>query len=503
MSTILDERKLDFNHLRQEFEHLLCVLKKLHQEAKRLDEVERDVMAMLVKMGKAALEDFVEAAGNGDVGETLENDGNLLRRMEGIHSRTYRSIFGVVIIQRHVYAKRKRQKHEAVPLDQQLGLPADETSYLLEQWMGSLATYLPYDTAAKWLRDTFGIGAGSTTIENRVRQLAEHAESFSGGVIDELSEKEGEVIVALADAKGVPIRTPWEQIRTQALGRKPHLRHRKNNYERTQRRMLRGDQAKTQQATVGACYSIDRNVRTTEEVLNRHEQSDVPQPRNKRLWAEMSTIRDGQESRGAERIFQQLAANVALRDRSGCCEVICLMDGATSLWSLKRHYLPQATSIVDIFHVTEKLWGVAHCLELHGSKAAEDRVTHWLRMLLEGKVDCVRGVFQRMLNQQKWSTAKRTAIQHAIDYFRTNREAMQYHIYLSKGHPIGSGVIEGACKHVIGDRFCGSGMRWAIEGAQPLLHLRTIHLNGRWEPFINHRIIQEQQTLYGETATAA
>ena len=179
------------------------------------------------------------------------------------------------------------------------------------------------------------------------------------------------------------------------------------------------------------------------------------------------------------------------------------MDGAASLWNLQRQYLPRATTIVDIFHVTEKLWDVALCEELDGSKAAENRVTHYLRMLLEGKVDCLRGVFQRKLDGRKWSQANQEKIQHAINYLRNNRDAMQYHKYLAKGYPIGSGVIEGACKHVIGDRFCRSGMRWEVQGAQPLLHLRTIHLSGRWEAFISHRISKEQSSLYPQIATAA
>lgn len=502
MSMILDERKLDFNDLREEFELLLGILEEFQVQEKRVDEVERKLMTMLLNLGMVALQNFIEAAGDGDVGETVQHGDVVLRRMEDKHTRTYRSIFGEVEIRRYVYAKRKKQKHEVVPLDQQLGLPADETSYVLEQWMGSLAAYLPYGTAAEWLHDTFGIGAGSTTLENRIRQLAEHAESFREEAIEEFPDEKGEVIVALADGKGIPIRTPWEQVLQEELGRKPHVRNHKNHYQRTDRRWLRGDQAKTQQATVGACYRIERHVRTTEEALNRHQQTDVPSPVNKRLWGELSCVRDGRESRGAERIFQQLAAHVALRDPDDCCEVVCLTDGAATLRKLKQQYLPQATSIIDIYHVTEKIWAVAHCLEPNGSKAAEDRVTHWLRMLLDGKVDCVRGVFQRMVNQQEWPLEKRKAIEHAIDYFRTNREAMQYHKYLARGYPIASGVIEGACKHVIGDRFCGSGMRWERDGAQSLLHLRTIHLNGRWDSFIHHRITKEQQSLYGETAIA-
>lgn len=504
MATILDELQLEFNYACGEFEELLRALRADAQAGKRLDEVERDLMSLLRKVGKAALQDYVTAAGDGDAGPTLEKDGVLLKRTEASHSRTYRSIFGSIMIRRYVYSKGKKQKHAAAPLDERLGLPAAETSYLLEQWMGSLAIHVPYDVAANWLQDTFGIGGNSTTIENRIRKLGQYTETFGEEVEDKVTDEQ-EVIVVHADAKGVPIRTPWEEVLHRELGRKPHLRHRKNNYERTDRRWLRGDQAKTQQATVGACYSIGRNIRSTEEALDRRQRNakEIPNPCNKRLWGELSCVREGNESRGAERVFQQLAAHVTSRDPSGLRELVCIMDGASSLWKLQQEYLPQAIPIIDIFHVTEKLWAVAHCLERDGSKAAENRVTHYLRMLLDGKVDSVRGLFQRMLNQQEWTRVAREKIQHAIDYFRNNRDAMQYHEYLAKGYPIGSGVIEGACKHVIGDRFCRSGMRWEIDGAQPVLHLRTIHLSGRWEAFTHHRIQKEQTALYGQIRNAA
>ena len=75
---------------------------------------------------------------------------------------------------------------------------------------------------------------------------------------------------------------------------------------------------------------------------------------------------------------------------------------------------------------------------------------------------------------------------------------MQYHKYLAKGYPIGSGAVEGPCKHVIGDRLCRSGMRWEQAGAQAILHLRTIRLSGHWDRFVKHRIEKEQASLYSQ-----
>jgi hypothetical protein len=72
--------------------------------------------------------------------------------------------------------------------------------------------------------------------------------------------------------------------------------------------------------------------------------------------------------------------------------------------------------------------------------------------------------------------------------------------YLSAGYPIGSGVAEGACRHVVKDRMEQTGMRWTVDGAQAMLHLRSIYLNSDWDEFVEYRIQAEQTTLYGKRA---
>jgi hypothetical protein len=74
---------------------------------------------------------------------------------------------------------------------------------------------------------------------------------------------------------------------------------------------------------------------------------------------------------------------------------------------------------------------------------------------------------------------------------------------LAAGYPIASGVIEGACHHFVKDRMEGAGMHWELEGAQAMLSLRAIYLNGQWSDFIAYRIASEQASLYGEYSQPA
>ena len=73
---------------------------------------------------------------------------------------------------------------------------------------------------------------------------------------------------------------------------------------------------------------------------------------------------------------------------------------------------------------------------------------------------------------------------------------MRYDEYLAQGYPIASGVIEGACRHVVKDRLERTGMNWVRQGAQPMLDLRCIHLTGQWDPFMEFRYQRETQRLY-------
>ena len=82
------------------------------------------------------------------------------------------------------------------------------------------------------------------------------------------------------------------------------------------------------------------------------------------------------------------------------------------------------------------------------------------------------------------------------NYLENNQDFMHYDEYLAAGYPIGSGVAEGACRHLVKDRLEQTGMRWTVAGAQAMLHLRATYLNGDWEAFYEYRIQEEQRRLY-------
>jgi len=126
----------------------------------------------------------------------------------------------------------------------------------------------------------------------------------------------------------------------------------------------------------------------------------------------------------------------------------------------------------------------------------EDR----LRMLLDGKVGLVIGGLRQTVTKRKLRGSRRKTMREVINYFDRNRDRMRYDEYLAAGYPIGSGVAEGACRHLVKDRMEQTGMRWTVEGAQAMLHVRALYLNDQWGEFLEFRVEQEQARLYQRDA---
>ncbi len=94
---------------------------------------------------------------------------------------------------------------------------------------------------------------------------------------------------------------------------------------------------------------------------------------------------------------------------------------------------------------------------------------------------------------------KAEKLRKICQYLETNRHRMKYNEYLAAGYPIASGVIEGACRHVVKDRMERAGMRWTVAGAQAMLDLRTTYINEQWDEFQKYRIDQANQRLYPDS----
>jgi hypothetical protein len=102
---------------------------------------------------------------------------------------------------------------------------------------------------------------------------------------------------------------------------------------------------------------------------------------------------------------------------------------------------------------------------------------------MAGQADVVITTLEEEAKAPSWAVAQQQAVRHTVGYYQRNRPYMRYDEYLAQGWSIGTGVIEGACRHLVNDRLEQSGMRWTKAGAQAGLNLRAVRRNAHGERY--------------------
>src|SRR4051795_2220996 len=489
-STKIDQGLKTFWNLVQRMQHAADQQQPIHQ-------VEEILFRDLLAIGRCLLQAFIDMAGTGDVGPTLTVAGESpadpdqeLPRLDQRYKRPYLSIFGEIPIARTCYG---RDRVEAAPLDARLHLPQRQYSYLLQRWLGSFVVDDAHAEAIRKLGTILGLEITVRASEDLNREQASDVAVFQNHLPVPEAATEAPLLVVTADCKGVPLvrkALPPDEATDTPLPAVANPRRGK------------GEKAnKKKMAAVGAVYTIEPFVRQADEVIDevmrKKARERRPRPQNKRVRAELLV--------GKVALFLWLADEVIRRDPQGSKPVIFLSDGERALQDRQSEYLPDnAVCILDLYHVMERLWKVAWCFfeERTEKREAHQWVEERLKRLLEGKVDSVIRGMRYQATQHGLKGQKRKTVRDAAAYFERNRDRMKYDEYLAAGYPIGSGVVEGACRHLVKDRMERTGMRWLPSGAQAMLDLRATYLNGEWDAFWDFHWLQEDQRLYGRIREA-
>lgn len=457
------------------------------QQGRGEHEVEGHLFREMLALGAQLLGAFLKLVGPGDLGEEVAlEEGRTVKRWPEQHARRLLTVFGKFWITRWVYGTRPGQKIELAPTDQQLQLPESDVSYLLQEWDQLLGTEQAFGLVRDTLETILGFRQSVDTLERGNRQMAEVAPAFRQSQPAPKPEEEGVLLVVTEDNKGVPMVRPVEAA--------PAGCHRK-----------KGEKAnKKQMACIGCVYTVDPHVRTPEELvatlfrdLDRPRQKP-PEARQKRYWTALTREEGGRTVRAQDEVFQHLRDDVALRRRPRQT-VVHLCDGQHSLETDRHKYLPKdkrTVDVLDLMHVLPRLWEAAHLFHREGSDAASQFVRERLHRVLEGSAGRVIGGLRQMGTKHGLRGAARKRLTRLCAFLEGNLHRMRYDEYLRAGYPIATGVIEGACRHVIKDRMERAGMRWKVPGAQAMLQLRAIHANGDWRAFQDTRIKLETTRLY-------
>ena len=482
----------DIDHALSLFWNLVQRLQHAADQEQPIHQVEEMTFRDLLKIGLSLLQTFLASSGDSDLGPTLTipsedpaEPARVLPRLKEPRSRPYLSIFGKVSIQRTCYGE---DRAEIAPLDARLHLPRRQYSYLLQRWLSAFVVDEAHAEAVQKLQTILGISIPVKASEDLNQEQAGDVESFQDSLPVPEPSEEGSIVVVTADCKGVPlVRSALPHVEEPTPEKKSAPHHRRG----------KGEKANTKKmAAVGAVYTIEPFVRKTDEVIDELQRKQAkqrrPEPQHKRVRAELLL--------GKVSLFLWLADELCRRNPEGARPVVFLSDGERALHDRQDEYLPEnVTCILDLLHVMERLWKVAWCLFDESTQKAEARqwVEDRLRMLLDGKVGRVIGGLRQSLTKRKLCGSGRKTVRAVINYFAHNRSRMRYDEYLAAGYPIGSGVIEGACRHLVKDRLERAGMRWIPEGAQAMLDLRATYLNGEWESFWEYHVEQEDNRLYG------
>jgi hypothetical protein len=468
-------------------DQLLTYVRTAATQGTPVHEAERALWQRLLALGRAALGQFFTLQGPGDLGDTVSlPDGPTWERLPEPHTRRYVSIFGEFHLTRTVYGSREGQKIAFVPLDNRLQLPESVFSYVLQDWDQGLCVEQAFGPAQSTVARILNLKQSVASLEQMNVQMAEQVTDFRENRPQPDPATEGPILVTSGDGKGIVMRRSKDDPAPAA--------HRSKGQKASQKRM----------ATVGTAYTVDRYVRTPEDVVaalfgDGPKPPPRPVPCHKRVWASLPQVdADGAMCSSWDIVYAWLLNEVVERNPGWTKEVVHLGDGQESLWQACQDHLPERhrTDILDLLHVTPRLWQAAHVFYPEGSAAAEAFARERILRVLRGEVAGVVQGLRRMGTQWGLKGSKKKTLAQVCAYLTKNRERMRYDAYLAKGYPIASGVIEGACRHLVKDRMERAGMHWTLAGAQAMLDVRSTYVNGDWEEYQAYRIQRETQRLY-------
>jgi hypothetical protein len=461
--------------IRAEFENVLDFVTGERARTATADQIERGLFTLLLSLGTKLLLLFFQMRSQNCSRDDISLKNGQVLSYHSEQKRTYFSIFGLVPLWRPYFYE--TNSGGQTPLDAELSLGSDRYSDLLRDTVGYLAVYVPsYGKVTTILKRILNLNVSTRVVQKIVGEDADDVATYYEQKPPPDVTEEAEIMVVQADGKGIPM--VLEEIAT------PQVRLGKG-----QKRGCK------KESIVTTAYTIASAPRTPKEVVESlfhpehkaENKTPPPSPQNKHVWATLD---------GKDAALTRLAQRVARRQGDHIQEQIALADGDPALQKRIETYFPDFTLILDFIHPNEYLWDVANALFGESDERRLPWVEKQTLLMLSSKTEQVIADLRTLEQQDKRTKRQRKALIKAANYFERNLPRMDYKTYLGKGWPIASGVIEGACRHFVKDRFELSGMRWTQNGAEQLLHLRAIAENEDWDTYQHYRQHQRHNRLY-------
>ena len=419
--------------------------------------------------------------------EVADVSGTCRTRVEVGHNRGLATIFGEVTVTRLAY--RAPGQMNLHPADAVLNLPVEKHSHGLRQLAAIESSRDSFDGAVDAIQRASGQHLGKRQVEDLAGRAAIDFESFylqrpaPTGIV-------GDLLVLQVDGKGIVMRSDALRPATaKAAAKESHkLSTRLSKGERRNRKRL---------AELGVVYDATPVPRTASDIFpigetERHAAKDGPTATHK--WLLASIVQD------AASVIAGVFDEAERRDPQHARVWVALVDG--NVHQINR-INAEATArnltivvICDLVHVVEYLWTAAWSLHREADPAAEQWVRRQALAVLDGNALTVATTIRRQATKSALSPTQRKGADQAAAYLISKAPYLNYPTALANGWPIATGVIEGACRHIVADRFDVTGARWGLPGAEAILKLRALRSNGDFDNYWTYHLNQERQRVH-------
>jgi len=389
------------------------------------------------------------------------------------------------------------------PLDARLNLPATLYTHPLQQRVAAEARTRAWDGVVKQVDEATNAHVPKRQAQQIACEAVSDFDAFYAHRPANDVLGENVALCGSSDAKGVRVlpkalrkatRERAEAEKAEAVRSDPMAPKKLRSHDK-------------RMAAVGAVWEQERQPRTADDIVaevqrtpaSKAAMTKLPRPQNKRVWASVEN--------GVSVSVGEMFTEFDRRDPARARTAAVLVDGEqnqlTAIFDHARSHRRNITIVLDLIHVIHYVWlaGFALC------KRKEDASAAWvathLRLLLTGGPADLIAATERAIVERRLTKLARKPVDRALAYFRRNDTFMNYPLFLAAGLPIATGVIEGACRHLVQDRLGITGARWDLPGAEALLKLRALHSSGDWDAYWRFHRQQEALRNHAKTAAAA
>ena len=418
-------------------------------------------------------------------------DGVARTRLETGHGRLLATLFGTVTVTRCAW--RKPGSPNYCPADAALSLPAVRHSHSLAKLAALEAPRGSFDAAHAAVTRRCGNVIGKRQLEQAVTGAAAGIPAFYAARIPQPCTPET-LLVLSADCKGIVMRPGALRAATaKAAARMGKMRTRLASGEKPNRKRM---------AALVTVYDAEPAQRRPHDVIappgGRNGSRPLrPGPKARAKWLAGSVRKDPADMIAAA--FDEAEA----RDPGHLRTWVVLVDGAEHQLDLIRAEAARRAVtihiVIDLIHVLEYIWKASWSLHDTGDPAAEDWVAVKALAVLAGDSARAPEEITAEASAASLPASRRTGADSCVRYLNARHEYLRYDQALAEGWPIATGVIEGACRHLIADRLDIGGARWGLDGAEAVLTLRAVISNGDFEEYWSYHLAREHQRLYPGT----